>query len=78
MQKRVDPAKFGRVMGLFGALTTLAYPVGLFIAGLAAEALGPNRWFVVIGVVLCMLMLAFSLCRPLRTLDGAASDERPN
>lgn len=76
MQTRVDPAKFGRVMGLFGALTTLAYPIGLFIAGPAAEALGLNRWFVVIGMALCILMLAFSLCRPLRALDGAASDER--
>ncbi len=76
MQKRVDPAKFGRVMGLFGALTTLAYPVGLFIAGPAAEALGLNRWFVVIGVALCVLMLAFFLCRPLRALDDAASDEQ--
>lgn len=69
MQKRVDPAKFGRVMGLFGALTTLAYPAGLLVAGPAAEAVGINLWFVVIGVALCALMAAFSLCRPLRALD---------
>lgn len=74
MQKRVDPAKFGRVMGLFGALTALAYPVGLFIAGPAADALGLNRWFVLIGVVLCALMAAFSFCQPLRALDGPAED----
>lgn len=70
MQKRVDPAKFGRVMGLFGSLTTLAYPIGLFIAGPAADVLGLNRWFVLIGAVLCVLMAAFSFCRPLRALDG--------
>ena len=74
MQKRVDPAKFGRVMGLFGSLTTLAYPIGLFIAGPAADALGLNRWFVITGVAMCALMLAFSLCRPLRALDSMSSD----
>ena len=81
MQKRIDPAKFGRVMGLFGALTTLAYPVGLFVAGPAADALGINCWFVVIGVALCVTMAAFSLCRPLRALDAPAteaSDENAN
>lgn len=71
MQKRVDPAKFGRVMGIFGSLTTLAYPIGRFIAGPAADALGLNRWFVLIGMVPCVLMTAFSFCRPLRTLDDA-------
>ncbi len=72
MQKRVDPAKFGRVMGLFGSLTTLAYPIGLFVAGPAADALGLNRWFVITGATMCVLMLAFSLCRPLRALDSAS------
>ena len=75
MQLRIDPERFGRVMGLFGSLTTLAYPIGLLIAGPAANALGVNRWFVVIGIVLCVLMVAFSLCRPLRGLDSVKADE---
>lgn len=74
MQKRVEPAKFGRVMGLFGSLTTLAYPIGLFVAGPAADALGLNRWFVITGVAMCLLMLAFSFCRPLRALDSASTN----
>lgn len=75
MQKRVDPAKFGRVMGLFGALTTLSYPIGLFIAGPAAEALGLNHWFVIIGISMCVLMVLFFLCRPLRSLDTPSASE---
>ena len=69
MQKRVDPERFGRVMGLFGSLTTLASPVGLFVAGPAAEILGVNRWFVVAGVIMVVAMVLAAASKRLRSLD---------
>ena len=69
MQKRIAPDCFGRVMGLFGCLTTLASPIGLFVAGPAAEALGVRHWFIVCGIALVVAMVAFSRVRSLRSLD---------
>lgn len=69
MQKRVPPECFGRVMGLFGSLTALASPVGLLVAGPAAEALGVGCWFIVCGALLCLCMVAFSFSGALRSLD---------
>lgn len=70
MQKRVAPECFGRVMGLFGSLTALASPVGLAIAGPAAEVLGVNRWFVLCGALMLVVMLLFLANRHLRALDN--------
>ena len=72
MQKRVPAEKFGRVMGLFGSLSTLASPVGLAIAGPAAEALGVNRWFIVCGALLVVAMIVASASCSLRSLDEGA------
>ena len=69
MQKRVDPERFGRVMGTLGSMTTLASPVGLFIAGPAAEVLGVNRWFVVAGAILVVAMALSAASKRLRSLD---------
>jgi len=69
MQKRVAPERFGRVMGIFGSLSALASPIGLFIAGPAAEALGVNTWFVVCGCLLCVVMLLALLSHNVRGLD---------
>lgn len=69
VQKRIAPEKFGRVMGVFGSLTALASPVGLLIAGPAANALDVNRWFVIAGIMLCALMAAFALGKTSKSLD---------
>ncbi|MFR7755717.1 MAG: hypothetical protein ACLU0T_08410, partial [Bacteroidales bacterium] len=69
MQKRVAPERFGRVMGIFGSLSALASPIGLFVAGPAAEALGVNTWFVVCGCLLCVVMLLALLSHNVRGLD---------
>ena len=69
MQKRVAPVRFGRVMGIFGSLSALASPIGLFVAGPAAEALGVNTWFVVCGCLLCVVMLLALLSHNVRGLD---------
>lgn len=78
MQKRVPPEKFGRVMGLFGSLTALASPVGLALAGPAAEAFGVNRWFVVCGALLCAAMIVAWLSRTVRSLDEGGAAEAIN
>ena len=70
MQKRIPQESFGRVMGIFGSLTALASPVGLFVAGPAADALGVNCWFVVCGALLCIAMGLSLLSRSLRALDN--------
>ncbi len=69
MQKRIPQESFGRVMGIFGSLTALASPVGLFVAGPAADALGVNCWFVVCGSLLCIAMGLSLLSSSLRALD---------
>ena len=69
MQKRIPQESFGRAMGIFGSLTALASPVGLFVAGPAADALGVNCWFVVCGALLCIAMGLSLLSRSLRALD---------
>lgn len=74
MQRRVAPERFGRVMGLFSSLTTLATPLGLLIAGPAAEALGVQVWFIVCGSTLVVAMVALSRVRPLQDLDRPAQD----
>ena len=69
MQKRIPQESFGRAMGIFGSLTALASPVGLFVAGPAADMLGVNCWFVVCGTLLCVAMGLSLLSRSLRALD---------
>ena len=69
MQKRIPQESFGRGMGIFGSLTALASPVGLFVAGPAADMLGVNYWFVVCGALLCIAMGLSLLSRSLRALD---------
>jgi DHA3 family macrolide efflux protein-like MFS transporter len=73
MQKRVPEHMLGRVTSLFVTVTTLASPLGLLIAGVAAEGLGLTRWFVLTGVLLCLLQLVAWLSRSIRSLD----DPRP-
>lgn len=73
MQKQIPQEYFGRVMGIFGSLTALASPIGLCIAGPAAEACGVNHWFVVCGFLLCLCMLFALLSRSLRKLDTPTS-----
>lgn len=78
MQKRIPQESFGRVMGIFGSLTALASPVGLFIAGPAADALGVNCWLVVCGALLCIAMGLSLLSRSLRALDAQDVNDPAN
>ena len=78
MQKRIPQESFGRAMGIFGSLTALASPVGLFVAGPAADMLGVNCWFVVCGTLLCVAMGLSLLSRSLRALDDQDVNDPSN
>lgn len=71
IQKRVPVEKFGRIMGIFTSFTALATPIGLFIAGPAAEALSVNTWFVVAGILLCIAVLLSLGDKNIRSLDDS-------
>lgn len=82
MQMRVSPDSIGRVMGLFMTGTTLATPLGLLVAGPAAQALGVQPWFLVTAVLLAVTQLAIgtrpairALEEPFRAMGGRDADE---
>jgi DHA3 family macrolide efflux protein-like MFS transporter len=49
LQSTVDVAMQGRVISLVGALTTLAAPLGLMVAGPLTEKIGVPAWYVLLG-----------------------------
>lgn len=69
LQKRTPDEKFGRVMGIFLAGSSLAAPIGLSFSGFIAEAIGITTWFIVCGtlVALCCALAWFS--KNIRALD---------
>lgn len=82
MQMRVSPDSIGRVMGLFMTGTTLATPLGLLVAGPAAQALGVQPWFLVTAALLAVTQLAIgtrpairALEEPFRAMGGRDADE---
>ena len=70
LQKRTPDEKFGRVMGIFLAGSSLAAPIGLSFSGFIAEAIGITTWFIVCGtlVALCCALAWFS--KNIRALDA--------
>ncbi len=54
MQESTDPAVLGRVSSLIYAGMSLAAPIGLFIAGPAAEAAGIANWFAISGGLIAL------------------------
>lgn len=62
LQNKAPDEKFGRVMGIFLAGSSLAAPIGLSFSGFIAEAIGITTWFIVCGslVVLCCAIAWFN------------------
>jgi len=74
IQKNIAAEKLGRVMAVFGSLTSLASPLGLAVAGPVAELTGVPFMFLVSGIGL-MLVAGLSLCFPyLHRLDSAPAN----
>lgn len=74
-QRHVDAEKMGRVMGLLTALFTLASPVGVALGGALADGIGVAPFFVVDGIALTLLGIAFYLPKPIRALDHEKQEE---
>lgn len=72
-QTQVAPEMQGRVFSLIGSLSSAMSPLGLLIAGPAADALGIRFWYVMGGLVTIILGLAGFLLPTLRQLDGEAA-----
>lgn len=71
LQNKAPDEKFGRVMGIFLAGSSLAAPIGLSFSGFIAEAIGITTWFIVCGslVALCCAIAWFN--KNIRALDTA-------
>ena len=66
IQEKVEPEYLGRVLGLSGAIMTLASPVGLGATALFADRIGLTVWFLIAGAgtLLCgVLALALPAVR---------------
>lgn len=68
-QARINPSKLGRVLSLFTTMTMLMVPVGLLLAGPAAEATGVAVWFLVSGCGIAAAGVATRLLPAVRQLD---------
>lgn len=57
IQDVVDPKIQGRVLTAIGSLSGMAAPIGMAIAGPAADAFGVQIWFVLAGIVAILMAL---------------------
>lgn len=69
LQTTIPPEMQGRVFSLITSLAGLTAPLGLGVAGFAAEWLGLRSWYVGAGLTCLALSLVGSLCRPLREIE---------
>ncbi|MDR1386002.1 MAG: MFS transporter [Propionibacteriaceae bacterium] len=69
LQRHSPAEKMGRVMGLFGAVVSLAAPIGLVVSGAVAERVGIASWFLISGGAIVVLTLPAALMRQVRALD---------
>ncbi|MCL1837740.1 MAG: MFS transporter [Propionibacteriaceae bacterium] len=69
IQRHTPEEKLGRVMGLFGSVVSLASPIGLVIAGTAAEVTGIANWFLISGLVMIVVCLCAFLFPAVLALD---------
>ncbi len=55
MQQTIPPEKQGRAFSLMGSLMSLAMPLGLMVAGPAAEYGGVELWFFLSGAAIILI-----------------------
>lgn len=79
LQNKTPDEKFGRVMGIFLAGSSLAAPLGLSFSGFIAEAIGITTWYSVCGllVAICCAIAWFNKnIRALDTTDETKEDSQ--
>lgn len=69
IQEKIEPEYLGRVLGLSGAIMTLASPLGLVATALFAERTGVPIWFVVSGVLTLLCGAACVVLPSIRNCD---------
>lgn len=69
IQEKVEPEYLGRILGLSGAVMTLASPIGLIATALFADKTGISLWFVVAGVMTLLCGAACILLPSIRNCD---------
>lgn len=63
IQEKIRPDYLGRVLGVSSSLMSLACPLGLILAGGAAERIGAGPWFLFSGI-LCVVCAALCMLFP--------------
>jgi MFS family permease len=72
VQLQVEDAYRGRVLGVYAMAFTASYPIGALVQGALADAIGPRRIEVVVGMVVLALAATLVVRRGvLDALDGA-------
>ncbi len=79
MQASVPFAMQGRVFALISAGATAMMPAGLLMAGPLADAFGVRIWYLVAGVPMIFITLAYTLSRSVihiedQVMKGSAKD----
>lgn len=78
IQTKVEPKYLGRVLGLTGAIMTLASPLGLGLTALFADATDVPLWFLLAGVITLtcggLMLLGSRRCVPVVVRDCADTE----
>ena len=69
MQERIAPEYLGRVFGLYGSIASIAMLIGLALTGVLADITGINVWFLIAGVMTCLLAVAMMLTPSVRNVE---------
>lgn len=70
MQEKISPEYLGRVFGLYGAIMSLALPLGLAGSSLFADAVGAPAWFVGAGTAMVILAVVTWAIPSIRHIEG--------
>lgn len=68
-QEKIKPEYLGRVFSLTGSIMSLAMPLGLILAGVFADKVGVNRWFLFSGVLIMGIAALCPAVPDIRKLD---------
>jgi len=57
LQESIPHEAQGRAFSLTGSMLSLIMPIGLILAGPISETFGVSRWFLIAGIVICLITL---------------------
>jgi DHA3 family macrolide efflux protein-like MFS transporter len=79
MQTVIPPEMQGRVLGLLGSASMAMMPLGLAVAGPAADMFGAQLWFVIAGAgTLLMGLISFAMPNVMSLEKGLRSGAEPD